>query len=316
MTGSRANFRTGDKVEEIVATPAECWPVEPALFDTSTPNIARVYDYWLGGKDNYAADRAEAERLIAVYPRLPFLARQSRLFLARAVQWLAKQGVTQFLDLGCGLPTGQNTHEIAQAVHPDCRVVYADADPIVVAHARALLQGPGVTAIRGDIAEPDAILAEVRAQRLVNLAEPTAIILAMVLHFFDAATASDIVATFARAVTPGSYIVLSVGSGDEETGDALTREYQAGTLHNHSFKQIATFVGGLGTGSTRGDRRDGMDARIAEPATTAAVGWTHPGGRRQKARGRDSSISARMTGSPASRTCRQSNTGITRLWRL
>lgn len=258
MTGSRANFRTGDKVEEIVATPAECWPVEPALFDTSTPNIARVYDYWLGGKDNYAADRAEAERLIAVYPRLPFLARQSRLFLARAVQWLAKQGVTQFLDLGCGLPTGQNTHEIAQAVHPDCRVVYADADPIVVAHARALLQGPGVTAIRGDIGEPDAILAEVRAQRLVNLAEPTAIVLAMVLHFFDAATVSEIVTTFARAVTPGSYLVLSVGSGDEETGDALTREYQAGTLHNHSFKQIATFV---------------EDLELVPPGVTDAMAW-------------------------------------------
>jgi SAM-dependent methyltransferase len=245
VTESHANFRTGDKVEEIVATPAECWPAEPALFDTSTPNIARVYDYWLGGKDNYAADRAEAERLIAVYPRLAFLARQSRLFLARAVQWLAKQGVTQFLDLGCGLPTGMNTHEIAQAVHPDCRVVYADADPIVVAHARALLQAPGVTAIRGDMAEPDAILAEVRAQRLVNLTESAAVIFAMVLHFFDAVTASDIVATVARALAPGSYIVFSVGSGDEETGDALTREYQAGPLYNHSFKQIVTFAEGL-----------------------------------------------------------------------
>ena len=261
-----------------MATPAECWTVEPALFDTSTPNIARVYDYWLGGKDNYAADRAEAERLIAVYPRLPFLARQSRLFLARAVQWLAKQGVTQFLDLGCGLPTGQNTHEVAQAVHPDCRVVYADADPIVVAHARALLQGPGVTAIRGDIAEPDAILAEVRAQRLVNLAEPTAVILAMVLHFFDAATASEIVTTFARAVTPGSYIVLSVGSGDER--DRRRSDPRIPGRHAaQPFLQADRGIRrGLGAGSTRGDRRDGMDSRIAEPAATAAVGWTHPGG--------------------------------------
>ena len=180
------------------------------------------------------------------------------MFLAKAVQWLAKQGVSQFLDLGCGLPTGQNTHEIAQAVHPDCRVVYADADPIVVAHARALLQGPGVTAIRGDIAEPDAILAEVRAQRLVNLAQPTAIVLAMVLHFFDAASASEIVTTFARAVTPGSYLVLSVGSGDEETGDALTREYLAGTLHNHSLTQIAAFVEGL---------------ELVPPGVTDAMTW-------------------------------------------
>jgi len=206
---------------------------------------SRVNTNLVGGKDNFAADRAEAERLIAVYPRLPLLARQNRLFLARAVQWLAKQGVTQFLDLGCGLPTGQNTHETAEAVHPDCRVVYVDADPVVVSHAQALLRGPDVTAIRGDMAEPGAILADLRARHLINLAEPTVVILAMVLHFFDAITAHYIVATFARAVTPGSYFVLSVGSGDEQTGDALAREYRAGTLYNHSLAQIAAFLEGL-----------------------------------------------------------------------
>ena len=258
MTGTRSSSGPGHDVDAPHATTAEGWTVGPSLFDTSTPNIARVYDYWLGGKDNYAADRAEAERLMAVYPRLPFLARQSRLFLARAVQWLAKQGVTQFLDLGCGLPTGQNTHEIAQAVRPDCRVVYVDDDPIVLTHARALLQAPGVTAIRGDMAEPDAIIADIRAQRLINPAEPTAVILAMVLHFFDAATASDIVATLARAVAPGSYIVLSMGSGDEQTGKALAREYQAGTLYNHSFKQVAAFV---------------EDLELVPPGVTDAMVW-------------------------------------------
>jgi hypothetical protein len=197
MTRTRASSGASDDVDTTRSAPTESQTAEPKLFDTSTPNIARVYDYWLGGKDNYEADRAEAERLIAVYPRLPLLARQSRLFLARAVHWLAEQGVAQYLDLGCGLPTGQN---IAQAVHPGCRVVYVDADPIVLVHARALLRAPGVTAIRGNMAEPDAILADVRAQRLINLAEPTAVILAMVLHFFDAATASDIVAAFARSV--------------------------------------------------------------------------------------------------------------------
>ena len=258
MTGTRASSGASDDVDATRSAPAESQTAEPKLFDTSTPNIARVYDYWLGGKDNYEADRAEAERLIAVYPQLPLLARQSRLFLARAVHWLAEQGVTQYLDLGCGLPTGQNTHEIAQAVHPDCRVVYVDADPIVLVHARALLRAPGVTAIRGDMAEPDAILADVRAQRPINLAEPTAVILAMVLHFFDAATASDIVATLARAVPPGSYIVLSVGSGDERTGDALAREYQAGTLYNHSFKQISAFV---------------EDLELIPPGVTDAMAW-------------------------------------------
>lgn len=232
--------------------------VEPTLSDPSTPNIARVYGYWLGGKDHYAADRAEAERLTAVYPDLPVLARQSRLFLARSVEWLVEQGVSQFLDLGCGLPTGENTHEIAQVINPDCRVVYVDNDPAVMAFVRALLRGPGVTSIRGDMAEPDAILADVRARRLIDLGEPTAVILAMVLHFFDAATASDIVATFARDVAPGSYIVLSVGSGDKETGDALAREYQPGTLHNHSLAQIAAFVEGL---------------ELVPPGLTDAMAW-------------------------------------------
>jgi SAM-dependent methyltransferase len=258
MTGVRAGFDTGSDVDAKRANPAEGHMAEPALLDTGTPNIARVYDYWLGGKDNYAADRAEAERLIAVYPRLPFLARQSRLFLARAVQWLAEQGVTQFLDVGCGLPTGQNTHEVAQAVHPDCRVVYVDADSVVVTHARALLCRPGVAAIRGDMAEPDAILADIWAQDLINLAEPTAVILSMVLHFFDAATARDIVTTLARAVAPGSYIVLSVGSGDERTGGALTREYRAGTLHNHSMAQIVALVEGL---------------ELIPPGVTDAMAW-------------------------------------------
>ena len=110
-----------------------------AALDVSKPNIARVYDYWLGGKDNFAADRAEAERLLGVYPRLPQLARENRLFLARAVAWLAGQGIGQFLDVGSGLPAEQNTHEAAQAVSPGCRVVYADNDPTVVVHARALL---------------------------------------------------------------------------------------------------------------------------------------------------------------------------------
>jgi SAM-dependent methyltransferase len=260
MTGTRASSRVRHVVDAPPATTAERRTVEPPLFDTSTPNIARVYNYWLGGKDNFPADRAEAERLIAVYPRLPSLARQSRLFLARAVEWLAQQGITQFLDLGCGLPTGENTHEIADAIRPNCRVVYVDADPMVVAHARALLECPGVCVIRGDMAEPDAILADVRAQGLINLAEPTAVILAMVLHFFDAATASAIVAAFARAATPGSYFVLSVGSGDEQTGGALVREYRAGALHNHSLAQIAAFLEGEGL-------------ELIPPGVADAVAW-------------------------------------------
>jgi S-adenosyl methyltransferase len=137
------------------------------------------------------------------------------------------------------------------------------------------------------MAEPNAILADVRAQRLINLAEPTAVILAMVLHFFDAATASDIVAAFARAVSPGSYLILSVGSGDEQTGDALAREYQAGTLYNHSLKQISAFV---------------EDLELVPPGLTDAMTWI-PGSPSQspppQSRGR---ILAGVARKPSART--------------
>ncbi len=218
---------------------------EPSVFDASLPNIARVYDFLLGGKDHYAADRAETARLIEVFPLLPLRARQNRLFLARAVTWLAGQGVRQFVDIGCGLPTAQNTHQVARAAHLDCRVAYVDRDPVVVSHARALLSSTGVIALQGDLADPDAILANPILQRLITLAEPVAVILAMVLHFFDAATARGITAAITHAIAPGSYVVISAGSGDEQTGGRLAREYQAGTLCNHSPAQIGAFFDGL-----------------------------------------------------------------------
>jgi len=116
-----------------------------------------VYDYLLGGKDNYAADRVETARLPEVFPLLPLRARQNRLFLARAVAWLAGQDIRQFIDIGCGLPTANNTHQIAQAAHPYCRVAYVDRDPVVIAHAIALLSSPGVIALLGDLADPVAV---------------------------------------------------------------------------------------------------------------------------------------------------------------
>jgi S-adenosyl methyltransferase len=216
-----------------------------AAFDTTKPNIARVYDYWLGGKDNFAADRDEAERLLEIYPPMAQLARENRLFLARAVTWLAGQGIRQFLDIGSGLPTAQNTHEIAQAADPSCRAVYTDSDPVVMTHARALLTGSGVEAINADLADPASILSHPAIARLIRPGEPTGLILACVLHFFDAETAQKIMATLIDWLAPGSYVVLSVGSGDEQTGGALTREYQAATLHNHSLEQITGFFAGL-----------------------------------------------------------------------
>lgn len=214
-------------------------------FDVATPNIARVYDFWLGGKDHFAADRAEAQRLAGLYPRLPRLARENRGFLARAVTWLARQGVRQFLDIGSGLPTAHNTHEAAQRVDPSCRVVYADIDPVVVGHTTALLAGDGVAAIEGDLARPSDLLLHPEVARLINPGEPTALILALVLHFFDAQAAEKIMAELTGWLTPGSYVVMSVGSGDQQTGGTLAREYRPATLRNHPPAQIAAFLDGL-----------------------------------------------------------------------
>ncbi len=143
------------------------------------------------------------------------------------------------------MPTAQNTHEIAQDVDLACRVVYVDRDPVVMAHARALLTGVGVDAVDGDLGDPAAILTRPGVRDLIQPDEPVALILAMVLHFTEAPAASEITAAFVQAIAPGSYVVISVGSGDEQTGGQLAKEYAAGTLYNHSPEQIAGFFNGL-----------------------------------------------------------------------
>jgi hypothetical protein len=214
-------------------------------FTVSRPNIARVYDYWLGGKDNFAADRDEADRLLQAYPSLPAKVRENRLFLARAVNWMADRGIRQFVDIGSGLPTAQNTHQVAQAVDPSCRVAYVDYDPIVVAHARALLGADGVTAAEGDLGDPAAILGDSGVGQVIRLGEPVGLILGMVLHFFDAQAVGEIMTTIVGSIARGSYVAISVGSGDERTAARLAREYTAETLYNHAPTQIARFFDGL-----------------------------------------------------------------------
>lgn len=211
--------------------------------DTARPNIARVYDAWLGGKDNFAADREEAHRLLQAYPDLRRLARENRKFLRRAVSWLATdRGIRQFLDVGSGLPTATNTHDVAQAAAPDSTVAYVDKDPAVVLHAHALLaDGRNVVAVRGDAAEPRAIFADPRVTTLIQPGRPSAIILAAVLHFFPLADARRIITDFAGLAAPGSYLVLSVGS----TGRKMPHDYSAGTLHHHSSDDIRTLLTGL-----------------------------------------------------------------------
>jgi len=185
--------------------------------DTSVPHIARVYDYWLGGKDNYPADRKVAEQVIATFPDVTISVRAQRAFLGRAVHYLAADaGIRQFLDIGTGLPSANNTHEVAQRAAPESRVVYVDKDPTVLAHARALLaSGPGgVTAyLDADLCDTGEILEE--AARTLDLGQPVAVMLLGILHCIpDEDDPAAIVARLLAAVPPGSYLTITHPASD------------------------------------------------------------------------------------------------------
>jgi len=213
-------------------------------YDASKPNVARAYDYLLGGKDNFAPDRDLAARLLELCPVVAQGAAENRRFLIRAVDWVARQGINQFIDVGSGLPTMTNTHEAAHAVNPAARVAYVDNDPVVISHARALLSGDGVVAVPGDLRKPDAILASPSLTGVIDLREPVCLIMCAVLHFIDVATASAVTSTFTRAFAPGSYLIISVARADGEIASRFTRSYTANSLQNHSPEQIAGFFAG------------------------------------------------------------------------
>lgn len=183
---------------------------EPVEIDWSTASPARMYDYFLGGKDNGPADREAAEQVRAHFPDVDEQARANRAFLRRGVRFMASQGIRQFLDLGTGIPTMGATHEVAQAMRPDARVVYVDNDPIVLAHARALLRG-GITVVRQhDIREPDTILndPEIFGENgLLRLDEPLGVLCIAVLHFVD--DAQTIMDAISRVLAPGSYLAIT-----------------------------------------------------------------------------------------------------------
>jgi hypothetical protein len=217
-----------------------------ADFDPSTPSIARVYDYLLGGKDNFAVDREVAEKLLAVAPTSAAVMGENRQFLARATRWAAGAGITQFIDLGCGMPTQPNTHGSAQLVIPEPRVAYVDNDAVVLAHLRALAAhgNPGVTVIDGDVRETAAILAAVRAG--VDLEQPACLLMGALLHFFPAEAGRDLVAGYVAALAPGSYLVLSVGRADGDTAAGFGAYSSGGVqAYNHSVADFTSFFGGL-----------------------------------------------------------------------
>jgi O-methyltransferase involved in polyketide biosynthesis len=218
-----------------------------AQFDVNVPSIARVYDYWLGGKDNFAADRELGDRLLEQYPPTAELVRENKQFMRLAVAWVARQGVSQFIDLGAGLPTPPSTQEAAQAVRPDAKVAYVDNDPVVVGHLRALLAhgNPGVTVVDHDIRDADAVLAQVRAG--LDLTAPACLMLGSLLHFFPVEEGREMLGRYAAALVPGSYVIISVGRGSGEQSEQFISTYRKGgvPLYYYSPADIATLFASL-----------------------------------------------------------------------
>lgn len=219
--------------------------------DTRVPNVARIYDYMLGGKDNFAVDRQLGDQLLEQFPTSDVVARQNRKFMGRAVHYCAEQGIRQFLDLGSGLPTMDNVHEVARRVIPEASVVYVDNDKVAHSHASALLAtSDGVAAILGDIREPARILAEVKARGLLDLTQPIVIVLAAILHFItDDEDPAGIVAAFRDATPAGSYLILSQATHDilpEESARAMTMYRGASSpLVTRSREEIAVLFAGF-----------------------------------------------------------------------
>ena len=189
----------------------------PSGIDTGKANIARVYDWWLGGDHNFRADQDAARAMIAIEPNARAIARENRAFLGRAVRFLAAEaGIRQFLDIGSGIPTQNNVHEVAQDAAPGTRVVYADVDDVVVAHSKLILDGnPDAAVIQADVRDPARILGDPETQLLLDFTQPVAVLLVAVLHFIpDADGPEQLVATLRDALPPGSYLVVSHGCSD------------------------------------------------------------------------------------------------------
>ncbi|MFA1550785.1 SAM-dependent methyltransferase [Actinomadura chokoriensis] len=223
----------------------------PADIDTSVPHSARIWNYWLGGKDNYPVDREVGAQVAEVFPGIVLAARTSRMFLGRAVRFLAAEaGVRQFLDVGTGLPTVDNTHEVAQRAAPDARIVYVDNDPLVLAHAHALLTSTaeGATCyIEADLHDPGAILA--RASEHLDFGRPAALILNGIMgHVADDEEARGIIGGLLDALPPGSYLSLSDGTDTDPASVEAHRQYnESGAIpyNLRSPERIAAFFKGL-----------------------------------------------------------------------
>jgi S-adenosyl methyltransferase len=247
---------------------------EPPDIDTSKAHSARIYDYLLGGKDNYLPDREAAEELTKVLPSVPSAVRHNRLFMQRAARYLAvEEGISQFLDIGTGIPTSPNLHEITQQVNPAARVVYVDNDPIVLAHARArMISAPEgrVTYIRADLRDPEAILTAPELKATLDLSRPVALLFLCTLELAaDASEARVLLRRYTAALAPGSFLVLSVGERSDTIPDVT--DTVVSVLGSHGVPASPL------THAEVAALFDGLD--LVEPGVVAVNRWRPDAGR-------------------------------------
>jgi O-methyltransferase involved in polyketide biosynthesis len=217
-------------------------------FDPTRPNAARVYDYLLGGKDHFAADREAADQLVRALPDAAQVAKANRAFLAAAVRYVASRGIAQYVDIGAGLPTSPNVHECARAAVPGARVAYVDNDPVVVSHARALLATDDlVRVISADVRDYKAILCAPELDGFIDFDKPVCVLFVSMLHFLPIGDADAAVAAFRERMAPGSYLVISVGADSDRSHpvrDQVRAAYGSGTvLTGRSPAQVAAVFG-------------------------------------------------------------------------
>lgn len=223
----------------------------PDEVDIDRPSAARVYDYYLGGLHNFAVDRAMAARAVADWPELPRIMQANRAFLRRAVRHLAEQGIDQFLDIGSGIPTVGNVHEVAQAANPDARVVYVDIDPVAVAHSRAILaDDPRTGVVQGDFTEVATVLDDPVTRSLIDLSRPVGVLVVALLHFVgDDRAPGEVLARYREATAPGSHLVISHASADgapdrADDHQALYRR-TATPMRMRTRDEVAALLGGF-----------------------------------------------------------------------
>jgi hypothetical protein len=219
----------------------------PAGIDVTRPNVARVYDYWLGGKDNFASDREMGGRMAGVNPALPQLVRDNREFIRAAAARAAAAGISQFLDLGSGLPAHPAVHEAVREVIADARVCYVDIDPVAVLHGQALLAcGEGLCAVQADLTEPETVLANPELRAVIDMSQPVAVILAAVLHFLPVGSAAAVCADYLGRAAEGSWLIVSCGHyEDKELAGRLQQTATHTRFWNHDAADLASMLGGL-----------------------------------------------------------------------